>query len=738
MKRGALFLLLITLLVTACNQASDGLPGGEATVPTLPTRAPEPTLGPITEDAGGYARAFYRAWEGGDLLGMYSLLSPESQALVDSGAFIRRYQEAMDTATVRSIRAQPLSSLQEGPAAEMSWRVTWETALVGDIVRDHTMRLVYDDGRWGVDWDEGLILPELAGGNRLSMEYQIPTRGNIYDREGLALAYQGNAFELGVIPGRITDEAGLLALLSQVFGRPTDKLRELYANAQPEWYVPLGTISEATLQQYILQLEPYFQAGLSQPQRQRARLYSDLGTAPHLIGYMGAIPVDQLADYKGAGYRGDERVGLAGLEAWGEEYLNGERGGRLSVVTPTGEVAAIIEETEPQAARSIYTTFDLDFQAAVESALAEAIQSHPLAEKGAIVVLNPNSGDVLAMATYPSYDPTVFDALQVDGGARLTSLLNDPSQPLINRAAQGVYPAGSTFKLVTMGAALNSGLYNFDSRYSSTGVWTRLGEEYAKTDWLTGGHGTVSLRTALIVSCNTCFYDVGYTVDGADNQLFPRIAQEFGFGRPTGIQGIAEASGLIPDPDWKLATIGDGWATGDAVNMAIGQGYVQVTPLQMAVLAGAIANGGTLYRPTLIDRIGAAGSAPEEPFPPQANGTLPVSAEDLAIYQDALWNVTHSGNGTATHRFQNFPISVSGKTGTAEAPPGPPHAWFVGYAPSEPYTMPDGTVIDTPQLAIAVIVENAGEGSEVGAPLFRRVVERYFGITPEAPFPWGG
>jgi penicillin-binding protein 2 len=242
----------------------------------------------------------------------------------------------------------------------------------------------------------------------------------------------------------------------------------------------------------------------------------------------------------------------------------------------------------------------------------------------------------------------------------------------------------------------------------------------------------------LIVSCNSCFYDVGYTIDGVDNGLFPQIAHAFGFGQPTGIQGIAESPGLIPDPEWKLANIGDGWATGDAVNMAIGQGYVQVSPLQMAVLAGALANGGTLYRPTLIDRIGSAGSAPEEPFPPQDNGHLPLSAEQLAVYQDALWNVTHSGSGTATHRFQNFPISVSGKTGTAEAPPGPAHAWFVGYAPSEPYTMADGTVIDTPQLAIAVIVENAGEGSEVAAPLFRRVVERYYGITPELPFPWGG
>src|SRR5690606_3657070 len=137
----------------------------------------------------------------------------------------------------------------------------------------------------------------------------------------------------------------------------------------------------------------------------------------------------------------------------------------------------------------------------------------------------------------------------------------------LNRATQGAYPAGSTFKIVTFAAALNSGLYDADSRYSSTGSWSRLGDQFIKYDWLTGDHGTISLRTALVVSCNSCFYDVGYTIDGADNTLLPRIAREFGLGQPTGIQGIAESAGLIPDPEWKLTNIGEGWATGDAVNM---------------------------------------------------------------------------------------------------------------------------------------------------------------------------
>ena len=240
--------------------------------------------------------------------------------------------------------------------------------------------------------------------------------------------------------------------------------------------------------------------------------------------------------------------------------------------------------------------------------------------------------------------PQAFNPLRDDAATAIGALLNDPGQPLLNRATQGVYPSGSTFKLITYAAALNSGLYTADSRYTSTGAWSRLGEAFTKTDWLSGGHGTISLRQAIVVSCNTCFYDVGYTIDNADNTLFPRIAKAFGLGQPTGIQGVAEAGGLIPDPEWKLAQIGEGWATGDAVNMAIGQGYVQVTPLQMANVVAAIANGGTLYRPTLVDRIGAGGTAPEETPPSEVIGTLPLAPEQLDVLRGALWDVTHAGS----------------------------------------------------------------------------------------------
>ncbi len=742
MMRSKFLLLLILLLATACSSQALPMTLDEDRRSDSPAAnsTEEPSSSapnePVEEDAGGYARAFYRAWEDGNLLGMYSLLSPQSQALVDSDSFVERYDEAMKTAAVQSIHAQPLSLIQEEDQATFGVRVTWETSVVEPITRDFTVPLVYDDGRWGIVWHEGLILPELEGGNRLLMEHKIPSRASIYDVDSYALAYQGRAVSLGIVPGEIIDESGLLAVLSPILDKTPEEIKELYASAQPDWYVHIGDISESRMQEYIVALQPYIGAGLAPPQARGSRLYTDTGIAPHIIGYTGFIPAEEVEEYKAKGYRGDEMVGRSGLEAWGEEYLSGERGGILSVVGPNGDHVTTLAEREPKQARSIYATIDHEFQAAVERTLAQALESHPAGSSGAIVVLDVNNGDVKAIASYPSYAPTIFDALRPESEGELARVLNDPGRPLVNRATQGAYPAGSVFKIITISAALNSGQYTPDTPYTSTGTWSRLGENYIKNDWRAGGHGTVSLKQALVVSCNTCFYDVGYNLDGQDPTLLPDTARAFGLGQSVGIQGVADNPGLIPDPEWKINNIGEGWVTGDAVNMAIGQGYVQVTPIQIATILAAIANGGTLYQPKLIDRIGAGGGAPEEEWPSKVNGQIPLNAEQLAVLRNSLWDVANGAWGTATHRFEELPVKVAGKTGTAEAPPNLPHAWFAGYAPAAPNTLADGTVVDQPEIAVAVIAENAGEGSDVAAPIFRRIIELYYGIEPLTPFPW--
>ena len=743
MKRKSFVLLILFVFLVACG--GDGnLPTIQdsselVTLPPSATVTAVPTDIPTQDDASGIGLAFFKAWEMDDLLGMYSLLTPQSQALVGSIPFVELYENAMTTATVQAVQTQPLGVIQEGNNAEMEIRVVWKTAAVGDIIRDLTVPMRYENGRWGIVWNEGLILPELADGNYLVMDRRIPARANIYDQNGKALAYQGSILTLGVIPGQIEDETGMLNALSPLLNKTPEEIKEDYAAAQPDWYWPIGDVTEQTMQELGHTIQPYIGKGLASPQPRLARLYSDAKAAPHLVGYTGFIPEEEIETYQASGYAGDEQVGLAGIEAWGEEYLRGQQGGTLSVYNANNEFVSTIQEQEPKQARSVYTTLDLEFQIGVEQILNDAIGTYPGGQRGAAVVLDVNTGKVLAMASYPTYNPTIFDALRPEAAIELGQVFSDPNNPLLNRATQGAYPAGSLFKVVTFSAGIKSGLYTPESRYSSIGTWSRLGENFIKRDWLEGGHGNISMKHAIVVSCNSCFYDMAFEMDGADPFIFPNTAREFGLDQLTGIVGVNESPGLIPDPTWKIENVGEGWVTGDAVNMGIGQGFVQVTPLQIASIFAAIANGGTLYRPSLIDRIGAGGGAPEETFPTQINGLLPIAPDILQILKDSLYKVTTDPSGTATHIFNGLnplPVPVAGKTGTAEAPPNNSHAWFAGYAPAAPYTKQDGGTVTDPEIAVVVIVENAGEGSAVAAPIVRQIIELYYGITPLTPVPW--
>ena len=284
-KRYILPLLLLLLIpLVAC---SEGLPRlHDAYEPITASPRPTPTVAPtataVPEAAEGIGRAFYQAWSALDYDGMYSFLSPQSQALVDRGSFISLYQESMQMATVQAVHAQPLAAIQEGDRAQMQVRVVWETLIVDTITRDHELNLVYNQGRWGIVWDESLIMPEMEGGQRLYMDYRIPARANIYDSEGKALAYQGTAVTLGVVPGDVTDEEGMLVALSPLLGKEPAAIRELYATALPSWRVPLGDVSSERLEQHTEALQPYLDAGLYTEQRP-ARLYPENGVAKQPI-----------------------------------------------------------------------------------------------------------------------------------------------------------------------------------------------------------------------------------------------------------------------------------------------------------------------------------------------------------------------------------------------------------------------------------------------------------------------
>lgn len=713
--------IAFALFLAACGLASPATPTPEA---TLPGPGMSVTLPPNPE---GTAGAFLNAWAQKDYTGMYSLLSPLSQAAISQEDFVARYADAADQMTLGEIETGILSSFQSELDAEVQFRVTFHTALVGDIARDITMPLRFEGGRWVVSWDDGLILPELKGGNSLFMDYKIPSRANIYDRNGLAFAAQTDAVAIGVVPGQITDEDGLLRELSDLLGRHREVIKSQYQYAQPDWYVPLGEASAEEIQARYNVLSSL--GGLSLTTYQtRFYLNGPLG-APHAVGYIFSIPAEELDYYKSLGYRGDEKVGITGLEAWGEEYLAGRRGGALLVVTPGGQVAARLAESESAPGQSIYSTLDREFQKQVEQAMGDL--------PGAAVALNINTGEVLAFVSSPSFDANLFDYTNLNSST-LGAVLDNPYRPLINRVTQGLYPPGSTFKVINVAAALASGLFERDTTYTCTGVWDELGPNFVKYDWTVAKdkppHGEIILPQALTYSCNTYNYHIGFQLYNLDPEYLPKFARKFGLGEPTGIVGLLEGSneevgGIVPDAKWKQENIGEQWSAGDSVNMAIGQGYLQVTPLQMAMVYAALGNGGTLYRPQLVLKIAAPGEDPVYEFKPESLGAIPITAGQLDVIREGLRGVVVDRNGTARNVLKGLDVPVWGKTGTAEDPfVGRPHAWFIGYTQAGRE--------DKPDIVVAVILQNRGEGSEWAAPVFRRIVESYFFERSYVLYPW--
>jgi penicillin-binding protein 2 len=587
-------------------------------------------------------------------------------------------------------------------------------------------RLALENNEWKLNWDDSLILPELAGGNILKMDYSIPARGNIYDDKGNVIAAQSDAYAFSIIPGNVTDKSfgTLLTEVNRLCGINQDVLTNQINNTPALFAIPLCEASAQeserirTIAPSGLQWTPY-----------NARYYFQQGLASNVVGYTQSIFVEDLEKYRRLGYAGDERVGAAGIEKWAENYLGGQRGGTLYVVKPsTGEIVTRVGESAPKPADSVYLTLDNNLQYYTQ----EAIKGFT----GAAVVIEVNTGRVLAMASSPGFDSNLFSP-DNPNNSQLADLLNSTNQPLVNRAAQGQYPLGSVFKIITMAAGMESGLFVPETTYDCQYDWTRLPDQ-VRHDWtwqhcqdrLANGEqcdtsdskpsGLLTISESLMRSCNPFFWEVGYTLyyNNRPNDI-ANMARAFGLGQPTGIQQIPEEAGQINDPTSDIAE----------VNQAIGQGDVLVTPLQVARFIAALGNGGTLYRPQLVEKIEPVdGGAATQIFKPEAQGTLPVQPFRLDLIRQAMINVVKDPRGTAYFRLRGLQIPVAGKTGTAESGSGKPHAWFAGYTMAA-----DSTGL--PDIAIAVILENQGEGSDYAAPVFKRIVETYYYGAPQT-FYW--
>jgi penicillin-binding protein 2 len=652
------------------------------------------------------AQAYLEAWRAGDYDTMYSLLTPDSQLRINREQLQGFYSHALNQATVDQIDIQLQSLLHNGPEASVLFHTTWQTRLFGPIDSDHQMRLQFLDNRWGVAWQPTLVLPQLGEGLTLTFLDEKPARGNIYDKNFHALATQGQMITVGVIPQFLDDPDQVVEVVSRVTDVEPEKIQAAIAAARPDWFVPIGDITFDESLEYDNLLRQF--PGVDR-RAHAVRTYTDGETAAHLVGYMGAIPAERKDEYLSKGYQPDDLIGLAGVEGWGELYLAGQRGGRLVTISPSQNVMAEVASVPTEPGSSVHLTIDTGFQATVERLLGERL--------GAIVVMDPQSGTVHALASYPRFKPAVLTGgFDIDAW---TELYTDEKRPLVNRPAQGVYPPGSIFKIVSISAALESLGMKPDRQFTCTGKWAGLGKEFEKACWLERGHGTISLVDGLTQSCDVVFYEVGLALHRQNPQLLPEWARAFGLGALTGIQGVSESAGVVVDDAWKRANLSEPLFPGDTVNSAIGQGFMLSTPLQVARMLAAIGNGGRLVKPRLVDRtVNLDGT--EQVIVPEGTGALPLSPESLALIQDSLEAVVSGARGTARAAFEGMPYTVAGKTGTSESGQEEPHAWFAGYAPA-----------DKPRVVIAVILEHAGEGSKEAAPLFRQVAEAFFAWEAE-------
>ncbi|MGM0373720.1 MAG: penicillin-binding transpeptidase domain-containing protein [Chloroflexota bacterium] len=718
MKKAFAFAFILILLV-GCHKTTTETPVAETGTPTpLATIAIQTTQTPSVERT---AKTFLDAWQAEDYPAMYALLDSESQMQISQSEFSELYNQVAVELALEDIEYEILSTYIEPQSAQVAFEVGYNSVLIEGLQREIIMDLSLHEGEWKINWSKTLIFPELQGENSLLMYRQVPVRGNIYDRDGSVIVAPAKAISLGLSPAQIDPkrEEDMLKELGRALDMEPEAIKAQYADYAQGWqgFVPLGAVAVDKEGLRRGALGSYIDNGLMLREFE-GRYYFDGGVSPQAIGYVRWIQKEEKDYYKRLGYSVDEKVGAQGIEKWGEPYLSGERGGTLYIEDAEGEIVTRLASSEAKPADEIYTTLDKEFQLEVQDAL--------FGFSGAIVVLEIDTGRVLAMASNPSFDPNAFNSDNFNSSYQLQDYYQaNRKSPFLNRATQGLYPLGSVFKIITMSAALESGEYTADTTYDCgyhfdelDGVrlhdwtWEHYQEELAEgDDDPQQPSGTLDLVGGLMRSCNPYFWHIGLDLyNKGMTEAVSDMAKGFGLGSLTGIEFLEEEAGNIPIPQSEV----------DATNLAIGQGNTQVTPLQVARFIAALGNGGTLYRPQIVESIRTPAGEEIYSFEPEADGELPISDSTLSTVTQAMRDVVYNSRGTAYHRFGGIrdQVPLVGKTGTAESGSGEAHAWFAGYTAAENE--------DKPDIAIVVIAENAGEGSEVAAPIFRRVVEQYF------------
>lgn len=553
--------------------------------------------------------------------------------------------------------------------------------------------------------------------NRIHLQKIPPPRGMIFDRNMEILVDNRPSYNLYIIPEDITDRDLLIKSLHALIGLAPERVKEKISNTPRNYsFKPIlikRNISRDELA--VIETNLFNLSGVKiEVEPQRDYIYHKL--ACHVIGYLGEINESQLKSGKYTDNEQGDFIGKYGVEGLLQQKLNGTKGGRQVEVDAAGRILRVLSNRPPVQGDNISLTIDKNLQLFAENLLED--------KKGAIVAMDPNNGEILALVSKPGFDPNIFiGGVEKNKWGQLSS---NKDYPLQNRAISGQYPPGSVFKIIISLAGLEEGIIDPEEELHCPGSFSLGNHTYGC--WKKYGHGMVNFVRALQESCDVYFYKIGRRL-GVD--AIAKYADRFGLGSKTGFEFDYEKAGLVPTSEWKLKRFGVPWQAGETVSMSIGQSFLLVTPIQMARAISAVFNGGNVYQPRIVRQVGKGDAIIK--YTPVVQKRLQARPENLALMKQALSGVVNSPHGTGS-KARIDGVEVAGKTGTAQVialeagksfgdeedipDEYRDHAWFVAIAP-----------VKDPKLAIAVLVENGGHGGSIAAPIAKELIEKYLNIT---------
>ena len=514
-------------------------------------------------------------------------------------------------------------------------------------------------------------------------------RGTIFDRNGVPLVTDRMSFDVAVIYQELRNREKLIRLLTALLNVPRKEIEDSLEKASNKPYAPVVIVEDIDKEKaFTLEEESFDIRGLViETKSVRNYIYKNVGA--HVFGYLSEVTEEELLSLREYGYRKKDLVGRDGIEKYYDKFLSGTDGGLQIQVDNKGRQVRTLGLKEPVKGKDLHLTIDINLQTICDKVLEN--------KNGAVIAMDPNTGEILALSSAPAFDPNIFIRPE-DSSDRVKLMRDKGKYPLLNRAISGIYQPGSVFKVVISSAALQTSKINRNTRFNCSGVYTLGRAKFAC--WKEEGHGSQNVIEGLMNSCNVFFYNTGKIIGV---EIIEHFAHIFGFGKKTGIDLPDEAKGIVPGRLWKKSYKKDVWYEGDTINYAIGQGYLLVTPIQVLEMMAVMANRGNLVKPYLAKSIDASEISSIEKY------NIGLREDVISTVREGLYKVVNAENGTGK-RAKVEAVAIAGKTGTAQNPLGRTHAWFSGFAP-----------FDNPKICLVVFLEHGGKGGMEPSEMAREI-----------------